>query len=388
MKYGGAAVLVATVIIAAVIFANPILFPTKVTTQSFPFLVMLTDPPTVPAGTTQLNLTYSGISLQVTFTNGTAKWLPVTASGTVNSFSLVNMSQTIASTTIPSGSTVERIQFTISSAQAKIAGKVYSVTVLSSQLIASIANSQRVNQTQGVLLDLNPTLVQIQATNSTGGTVNYFVLVPSATAAFVTNVNTNHLKVGTIVKLEDNERVKLIRVTEETSRKIVISSALLSVKDNVTNFSVTFTNQGNTNVTVFGLTLNGLFNVPSMNPQNSPNSEGHDHQRNNEKTKTEHPDTIPFRINGTSLVPHFDFDDNERRGIGTVSSLTIEPGKSITLSFSGVIQLRPENDAENERHMPSRMSTSIAITPIPGDTYTIRLMGEGFQTFNVAAMSS
>ena len=387
MKYGGTAVLVATVIIAAVLFTNPIVSPTRVTTQSFLFLIMLTDPPTVPAGTTQLNLTYSGISLHVTFTNGTTKWLPVTGSGTVNSFSLVNMSQTIASTTIPSNSTVDKIQFTILSAQAKITGKIYPVTVLSSQLIASIANSRRVNQTQGVLLDLNPTLVQIQATNSTGGTVNYFVLVPSTTATLVTNVSTNLLKVGSIVKLEDNDRVKLIRVTEETSRKIVISSALLSVKGNVTNFSVTFTNQGNMNVTVFGLTLNGPFNVPPMNSQNGQNSEGYDHQRNSEKTKSEHSETIPFRINGTSLVPHFDFDDDERRGIGTVSSLTIGPGKSITLSYSGVIQLRPEHDADNERHMPSRMPTSIAITPIPGDTHTIRLMGEGFQTFNVVAMS-
>jgi len=387
LRYGGAAVLVAMVIIATVSFTNPILFPTE-TKASFTFLVMLTDPPTVPAGTTLLNLTYADVSLHVIYQNGTKEWVPVAASGTVNLFSLINMSQTIASITLPENSTVDMIQFTISSVKAKVDGTVYNVTTLSNQLIISIANSQKLNQTLGVLFDFRPTLIQIQAINSTGGTVNYFVLVPSATAIIVTNVRSDHLKVGTIVKLEDNDKVKLIKVVQETSKNINITSASLSVNGNVTNFSVTFKNNGNTNATISGLTLHGLFNVSSTKIQNNHNGEGHnndDEEHGTQNREIEHPETIPFKINGTSLVPvlgseedwHGEHDENEGKRRG----LTLQPGQSVTLSFIGVIQLKPEHDEENSR-------PQTIITPIPDETYTIRLMGEGYQTFNVTATAS
>jgi hypothetical protein len=188
------------------------------------------------------------------------------------------------------------------------------------------------------------------------------------------------LKVGTIVKLEENDKVKLIRVVQETSRKIVITNASLSVNGNVTNFSVTFKNDGNTNATISGLTLHGLFNVSSTKMQNNQNDEGHN--KNNDM-EIEHPDTIPFKINGTSLVPLLGSDDDEHEGIGRVSSLTLQSGQSVTLSFSGVIQLKPEHDEEKEKSTPQTI-----ITPILGETYTIRLMGEGYQTFNVTATAS
>jgi len=393
LRYGGAAVLVSIAIIAAVMFANPTLFPTPVTTQAYPFVVMLTDPPTVPAGTTQLNLTYSDLSLHVTFQNGTAKWLPITASGTINAFSLINMSQTIASTTIPSGSTVDKIQFTISSVQARVEGTVYPVTVLSEQLIASIANSQKANTTHGVLLDLNPTLVQLRATNSTGGIVNYFVLVPSATAMFITNVNANHLRVGTIVRLEENDKVKLVKVKEETSRKVVINSASLSVNGNLTNFSVTLRNIGNLNASVSGLTLHGPFNVSWKGQQRNFDIEeeddrgkGHGDKEDKEK-EIEHPNTIPFRINGSSLVPLIDFDEDEHEGTRRVRPLIIQPGESVTLSFSGILQYRTEHDDDDDddERGPMSVITPKVIAPILGETYTIRSMGEGYQTFNVTA---
>ncbi len=63
----------------------------------------------------------------------------------------------------------------------------------------------------------------------------------------------------------------------------------------------------------------------------------------------------------------------------TFSSLALLPGQNVTLSFSGVIALQPENDMMEHPAM--------VITPIIGGNYTIRLTGEGFQTFNVTATS-
>jgi hypothetical protein len=49
------------------------------------------------------------------------------------------------------------------------------------------------------------------------------------------------------------------------------------------------------------------------------------------------------------------------------------------LSFSGVFALQPEKY--------DVMHPAMVVTPIVGGNYTIRLMGEGFRTFNVTATS-
>ncbi len=375
LKYGLAAVLVATTIIAAALFANPIMLDQ--TSAATSFVVMLTDPPTVPAGTTVLNLTYSDVSLHVTYPNGTALWLPVNASGTVNLFSLVNMSQTIASTTIPSGSAVDKIQFTIADVDAVVNGAMYNVTALSNTLVVSVANSQ-VNQTlSGVLIDFNPTLVQIQATDANGTLVYYYVLVPSATAMIIGDLSKEQIKVGTIVELGQSNRAKLVHVVEEFSNNVTIVSASLSVNGNVTTLSVTIKNEGNVAFRVFGLTLHGEFNATRTWKKEK------DGETDEEIVERIHPDTIPFKVNGSSLIPLFGDQkdhghDDELKNM-ELSSLVLQPGQNATLSFSGVIALQPEKDIIKHPAM--------VVTPIVGGNYTIRLMGEGFQTFNVTATS-
>jgi hypothetical protein len=375
LKYGLAAVLVAIVVIAVVLFANPLSSVTPgQTSAAASFLVMLTDPPTVPAGTTVLNLTYSDVSLHVVYSDGTAEWLLLNASGTVNLFSLVNVSQTIASTTIPNDSAVDKIQFTIAGVETEVNGTVYPVTALSSTLVMSVANSQ-VNQTlSGVLVDFNPTLLQIQATDSNGTLVDYYVLVPSATAAFVTSLSREQVKVGTIVELGQNDREKLVRVVEEFSNNVTIVSASLKVNGNVTSLSVTLMNEGNIAFKIFGLTLHGEFTATrTWEP-----GERMGQMMREVIVQRIHPDTIPFKVNGSSLVPLFGTEQEDREDM-VISSLTLEPGQNATLSFSGVISLQPDMD--------SMKGPAIVVTPIVGDNYTVRLMGEGFETFNVTAWS-
>jgi hypothetical protein len=334
------------------------------------FLVMLTDPPTVPAGTTMLNLTYTNVSLHVTYPNGTSEWLPLNASGTVNLFSLVNMSQTIASTTIPINSTVDKIQFTIASVEAKVNGTIYPVTALSSTFVVSVANSQ-VNQTlSGVLVDFNPSLVQIQATDANGTLVYYYVLVPSATAMVITNLSRERVKVGTIVELGQNDKEKLVRVVEEFSKNVTIVSASLSLNGSVTSLSVKLENEGNVTFKIFGLTLHGEFNATRTWETEDRMGEV--------RLERIHPDTIPFKINGSSLIPLFGTDQEDQEDM-KLSSLALQPGQNATLSFSGVIALQPEKD---DMKYPA-----MVVTPIVAGNYTVRLMGEGFQTFNVTARS-
>ncbi len=375
LKYGLAAVIVATAIIGVALFANPIML--NQTSAAASFVVMLTDPPSVPAGTTILDLTYSNVSLHVTYPNGTSEWLPVNAAGTVNLFSLVNMSQTIASTTIPTGSAVDKIQFTIDDVDAVIYGVMYNVTALSNTLVVSVKNS-RVNQTlSGVLIDFNPTLVQIQATDANGTLVYYYVLVPSATATIIGDLSREQINVGTIVQLGENNKAKLVHVVEGFSKNVTISSASLSVNGNVTTLSLTLKNEGDVAFRVFGLTLHGEFNATRTWEKEK------DDDMDEEIIEKTHPDTIPFKVNGSSLIPlfgdqeHYEHDDEHEHM--ELSSLVLQPGQEVTLSFSDVIALQPEKD--DMKH------PAMVVTPIVGGNYTIRLMGEGFQTFNVTATS-
>jgi hypothetical protein len=374
LKYGLAAVLVAIVVIAVVLYANPMSSVTpSQTSAAASFAVMLTDPPTVPAGTTVLNLTYSNVTLHVTYLNGPAVWLPVNASGTVNLFSLVNNMTTIASTTIANGSAVDKIQFSIAGVEAEVNGTVYPVTALSNTFVVSVANPQ-VNQTlSGVLVDFNPTLVQIQATDANGTLVYYYVLVPSATATIIGDLSKEQIKVGTIVELGQNNKVKLVHVVEEFSNNVTIINASLSVNGNVTTLSVTIQNEGNFTFRVFGLTLHGEFNATRTWKKED------DEGVNMMRIEKIHPDTIPFKVNRTSLIPLFGDQEDLKEHDMEFSSLTLQPGQNVTLSFSGVIAIQPERD--------NMMNPAIVVTPIIGGNYTVRLTGEGFMTFSVMATS-
>jgi hypothetical protein len=415
-KYGLAAVLAAVLIIAVAMFANPSFLP-QVSGQSN-FAILLTDPPTVPAGTTQLNFTYSALSLYVVQSDGTSQWLSVTGSGTVNSFALVNMTQTLASATIPLNSTVEKIQFAISNVKAEINGTSYNVTTLSDTMVLQIANA-KVNQTlSGVLVDFNPTLVQIQSDDADGNLVSYYVLVPSANAVVVNDLSSAQIRVGTIVKLGEGNRERISRVVQSVSNDLSISSASLSINGNVTNFSVTLQNNGDFTFRIFGVALSGEFNTPFGQPDfQMPGA------RMGQQIGTTY---IPFRINGTTLVSPFgpglmqpmnpqgnsapsvvgtSFEhqtDNhflgamgkpgmgqgmqpmnpitripdDRTGAAESSYVVLQPNQSVTLSFTGVISLR---------YGFLRDLSDTSITPIIGNSYTIQLSGEGFQTASVTA---
>ncbi len=383
-KYGSAAVLVAVAIVVVSLIANPVIFRQPTGTYAS-FTVMLTDPPIVPAGTTQLNLTYSDISLHVAYPNGTVEWLPVNASGTVNLFSLINMSQTLASTVLPVNSTVDKIQFMIADVETVINGARYDVTALSSTLVINVADGH-VNQTlSGVLLDFNPTLVQIQATDANGTLVDYYVLVPSATAVVIKDLSEDQLRVGTIVRLGENHRVRLVHVEEEFKNNVTIVSASLSINGNATSLSVTLKNNGDFAFRVFGLTLHGEYNASRTWERTvwEMHRRGDRHEWHGmfeEIFEKVHPNTIPFKVNDSSLIPLFGTaPERHMGGSGGFSSLVLQPGENVTLTFTGVIELQPENDLLEHPAM--------VITPVAGANYTLRLMGEGFQTFSVTATS-
>jgi hypothetical protein len=424
LNYGLAAVVAAIVVIGVALVTNPILINPSVPDPIFTgssFLVMLTDPPTVPNGTSLLNLTYTDMAFHIIYPNSTSEWVSINVSGTVNLLSLVNMSQTLAATTIPTGSNVDKIQFTIKEVTAVINGEIQDVTVLSNNILMTISNSN-INQTlSGVLIDFNPTLVEIQSEDVEGNAVNYYVLVPSAAARIISNLNQEQSEVGTIVELEERHREELREHLDEISRNITIVETAVSADGNVTSLSVTIKNQGNTTFRVFGLTLHGEFNstrtIDRATGRYGQNQEAGNQIESNIRNETEansgkgnnnngnqagygiesgnsnrpehaannwngnsnntntfskiHPRTIPFKVNETSIVPLFGSEYEQKQW----NTLILQPEDTITLTFKGVISLQSGKNNDN--------SPITVITPILDSNYTIKLMGEGNQTFYV-----
>jgi hypothetical protein len=258
-----------------------------------------------------------------------------------------------------------------------INGTTFNVTALSNTLIVNVADGF-VNQTNsGVLLDFNPTLVQIQATDADGAVVNYYVLVPSATAIVIKDLTTDHLKVGTIIKLGENHKVKIVRVEEDFKKNVTIVSASLMVDGNKTGLSISLKNEGNLAFRVFGITLHGEFETTQTFEKQS--------DKHDETSVKVHAETLSFKVDGSSLIPLFGIGQawasgNNNRGNEdkTSSSLTLQPGESVTLTFNGVIALETGN--QNAKHAK-------VITPVEGNVYTLRLAGEGYQTLSVTATS-
>jgi hypothetical protein len=171
--------------------------------------------------------------------------------------------------------------------------------------------------------------------------------------------------------------VKLVHVVESFSQYLTIASASLSVNGNVTSLNVTLRNTGDISFRISGLTLHGDFNVTTIM---------------GERTFL---DTIPFKVNGTSLVP-IPFNVNGKSLLAdpasmVTSALTLKPGQNVTLTFSGVLELWQLYIPKWPPRAPGIVTPMFicliprVVTPIVGATYTLRLMNEGFQTFNVNA---
>jgi hypothetical protein len=363
MMYGVAAVVMALAIIGTILYTNKTWSPNLVYGQTN-FLVMLTDPPNVPKGTTKLEVTYSNIQLHVVSNDGIANWVAAQESGKVDLLSLVNVKQTIAILNLPTGSTVDKLQFTISSAKATINNLVTPVTILTDQLVVSLRGTKLTSTVTGALIDLRPTLMKINASDSNGEKISYYVLVPSATAIIKSNVEESQKHIGSKSNLDDNENKELDEKHESSKNNVVITEATLSVNGKVTTLRVTLNNNGDESARINGLKVQGDFKT---DPDTTIKVEEGDGAHEDEDSH----DGIVFKISGDTLIPLLGGEDYEKfdRSEGEVKS-----GESLTVMFSGVIQVTPDDEAP-----------PITISPIKGNIYSINPLNENSESFDIMA---
>jgi hypothetical protein len=161
--------------------------------------VGMTDPPSVPAGTQAVLITYSNVQIQTTGSNGTSGWVDASGSGTVNALAVVNASKTLATAKVAVNSTIDAVRMSVTSVKVVVNGTTYTATAPST-VTASVSNSSAVKPDSAVLVDL-ATEVTANASSSSNATSHTYVYSAYAAKAALTTNATVSVSVGAVVDI-------------------------------------------------------------------------------------------------------------------------------------------------------------------------------------------
>ena len=128
--------------------------------------VVLTDPPTVPEGTTAIYATYSDVQVHVAEAGNQSGWYDLHSSGQINLMSVINIGQTIGSASVPSG-LYNALRFNITSAIVTYQGQNFTAHIASStsnggsELTVPIIGGIQVQNgvTSAAVIDMTPTVI-------------------------------------------------------------------------------------------------------------------------------------------------------------------------------------------------------------------------------------
>ncbi len=226
----------------------------------------LTDPATVPAGTTALFITYSDIQLVVS-TGGVLSTVSLPGgTGTANVLDLQNAYVVIGAMHVRNGSKIVQIRVNITSAVITVNGVNSTVVIGEGTIKANVSSGNNVTGTTNAVVDLVPSVTSIQTVDKT-----IYVLTPSVRAV----VTPNNVFVGQSanvsktrftpppigVKINFTGNTNLSNIFKSVTPTIKITSASIAVSGNDTSFSMTVENTGNSSVELNGLMINGLKKV-------------------------------------------------------------------------------------------------------------------------------
>lgn len=124
--------------------------------------VFLTDPPTVPNGTSAVYITYNDLAVHVSGAGNESGWYSLGSGGTIDLMKVINVSQTIAASGLPSG-LFNAIGFNITSAVVTFDSKNYSAYLVYREHTFFVPIEGEISITDGqttiAVIDLTPTIL-------------------------------------------------------------------------------------------------------------------------------------------------------------------------------------------------------------------------------------
>lgn len=377
LKYTAAALAVATVIIlSSTLYLDQSINTGALGGTSAKLVIQLTDPPTVPRGTSSLNLTYSSISLLVGEPAGggqqTTKTVAVTSSATLDLLRLQNISQTIALASLPNGTVIYSFAFAVTGISIDVNGTKSQATLATggSTLTVTLGKPSAVQGSNIALLRLNPVIVS---------TPSGYQMVPSAVGIVRSAMQgeQNQEQVGSQQMLTSQDENQL----QQAQGNLTATLAALSVTGNSSTITVRVENAGNGSVVLDAIGIQGNFSAVGNPCGSNGMTETHtqtttEGQDNTTTSATSTTDTggqcemqqmnevvfVPVNstVSGTSCVPlkmdlvSHDIGENGDHG------LTLTKGQCVTLTFSGQMAF----------------GTNFVLVPstAPGQTYSVHVI--------------
>ena len=198
---------------------------------------MMTDPPTIPEGVTNIYITYSDLAIHIADAGNDSGWYVLKSSGQIDLMGIINVTQTIATVSITSG-LFNGLAFNVTSAVVTYQKTNYTADLVSQRhaLIAWIVGGITISngQTSAAVIDLTPTVMLLGTSSNPT-----FAFFPAAGAyvlpAQSISVSALHT-VGAKQDIKDQSWWKNI----ETNSRFEITGLKLTP----TSFSITVTNTG------------------------------------------------------------------------------------------------------------------------------------------------
>jgi hypothetical protein len=215
--------------------------------------IQLTDPPHVPAGTTSLNLTYSSLSLLVGEPTGTpgqynTKTVDLAGSATLDLLKLQNVSKTVATASLPTGTQIYSVTFTVTGIKIDVSKAISTVTLAAggNSFTVTMSKDYTLSGASVALVQLNPVVVN---------TPTGYQLIPSSVGVIRASHGESENKIGSEQTLTNDDHNDL-----DHAKASVTSSILhLSVAGDVTTLTVRIINNGNVPTRINGIGLAGSF---------------------------------------------------------------------------------------------------------------------------------
>jgi hypothetical protein len=314
--------------------------------------VLLTDPPVVPQGTSALFVSYDELQVHLSSAGNDSGWVDLGSSGTINLMSLVNTTETIASTKIAATS-FNAIRLHIVSAEATFEGVNYSVDLPSGRnvLIVPIEGGGievRGGETSVSVVDITPTLVLLGNPDNPR-----FELVPSAKAYVLPSqaASNVHTSVGEKDDVESNPYLRSLL----SNSKFQITSVILSPE----LLSITVRNTGNSSL---------VFRFASIFPYSS----GSGSPLVSESPNLPLPAMSEYFVvePNSSLVPLATINLTEAYSTIASGGYLLPPSASVTFNYTGEITLGFIAALASSGNFQVQHIT-------PGEYYVVRITASG-----------
>jgi hypothetical protein len=196
--------------------------------------VLITDPPTVPTGVTNVYITFENLGIHVSGAANDSGWHILDVQGQIDLMSVINSTQTVATANITSGK-FNALEFNVTSATVTFQGSNYTADLVYQEHTLFVPIIGGISVTNGepsaAVIDVSPTVLLLgNLTNPT------FAFIPSATAYTIPaqSVSTLHLQVGS----RDNIQNASWWVAIQKNSKFAITGVFLapsSLSFNVSN---------------------------------------------------------------------------------------------------------------------------------------------------------